>query len=574
MLSALTYSQVQSKKEDAVKAAETLYLKEASKKSKKKNKKKNLSKDDKVKDEPSSNKENKNKEDTQSNESGAKGKTKKKKKSNDSLEDGKSEDTISKKAGSQSKLSQLSSAIKGQQRLGVMTADRLINSPGATKHLMGSDSEDASSPVLKTSSKKKKNKNSSDNSSRTRLNSAKDKIVEAGAKLQRALSSSSNVVDDDYDEVDQNEDEGNTDSILTKGIKFSSQNAFMRFVGHNKKAKKRKVADELDGSDNNGFEDTSVKESNDSPEKTQESPTKKAKKDNLESISTESDSSAQSPSKKGKREKKNKTESSPSTDTPISPSSALNGSGIDLAKLRQVLENTDSVKTPEILKSKKSIGDVSKERLAGARFRYLNEQLYTQPAGQSFKQFTKDEELFHTYHTGYQQQAKQWPLDPLNIIIASCLKMPENHVIADMGCGEARLARSVPNKVHSFDLVSTSPGVTACEMSNTPLEAGSVDVVVFCLALMGTNVRDFVFEAGRILKMGGTLKIAELESRFQSTYSLDNFISDVCKFGFKNSWKDVKKGYFYFVDFKKVTEVKKKKKLPEINLKPCLYKKR
>jgi len=116
--------------------------------------------------------------------------------------------------------------------------------------------------------------------------------------------------------------------------------------------------------------------------------------------------------------------------------------------------------------------------------------------------------------------------------------------------------------------------VTACEMSNTPLDSGEVDVVVFCLSLMGTNVRDFLFEAGRILKMGGTLKIAELESRFQSTYSLDNFISDVCKFGFKNSWKDLKKGYFYFVDFKKVTEVKKKKKLPEINLKPCLYKKR
>ena len=35
-----------------------------------------------------------------------------------------------------------------------------------------------------------------------------------------------------------------------------------------------------------------------------------------------------------------------------------------------------------------------------------------------------------------------------------------------------------------------------------------------------------------------------------------------------------KKDFFYFIDFKKIGEVKKKKKLPEIALKACLYKKR
>ena len=37
-------------------------------------------------------------------------------------------------------------------------------------------------------------------------------------------------------------------------------------------------------------------------------------------------------------------------------------------------------------------------------------------------------------------------------------------MIADFGCGDAKLSSSVPNKVHSFDLVSVNDKVTACDM--------------------------------------------------------------------------------------------------------------
>jgi ribosomal RNA-processing protein 8 len=53
---------------------------------------------------------------------------------------------------------------------------------------------------------------------------------------------------------------------------------------------------------------------------------------------------------------------------------------------------------------------------------------------------------------GYQLQAKSWPLDPLDTIIAALLHLPPTHVVADMGCGQARLATSIPNTVHSFDI--------------------------------------------------------------------------------------------------------------------------
>ena len=69
------------------------------------------------------------------------------------------------------------------------------------------------------------------------------------------------------------------------------------------------------------------------------------------------------------------------------------------------------------------------------------------------------------------------------------------------------------------------------------------------------------------------MKIAEVESRFDS---VESFINNLSKFGFVNTWKDLSHNLFYFMDFKKERCISKKKraKLPEITLKPCLYKKR
>jgi ribosomal RNA-processing protein 8 len=64
-------------------------------------------------------------------------------------------------------------------------------------------------------------------------------------------------------------------------------------------------------------------------------------------------------------------------------------------------------------------------------------------------------------------------------------------VVADMGCGDAKLAQTLAptgTTVHSFDLVSVNPRVVACDIAHTPLQASCCDVVVFCLSLMGTNI--------------------------------------------------------------------------------------
>lgn len=79
---------------------------------------------------------------------------------------------------------------------------------------------------------------------------------------------------------------------------------------------------------------------------------------------------------------------------------------------------------------------------------------------------------------------------------------PKFYTIADFGCGDAKLAMTVEQNIHSFDLVAVNESVVACDMSSVPLEDGSVDVAVFCLSLMGTNLNDYILEANRVLKVG------------------------------------------------------------------------
>lgn len=125
------------------------------------------------------------------------------------------------------------------------------------------------------------------------------------------------------------------------------------------------------------------------------------------------------------------------------------------------------------------------------------------------------------------------------------------------------------HKVYSLDLVATKPDVTACDMAKTPLKSQSINVVVFCLSLMGTNLRDFLVEANRVLKSNGLLKVAEVKSRFDK---VDDFLQHVQSCGYKLLDKDVSGEFFYYFNFKKVGDAMKLGS--QYSLKPCLYKKR
>lgn len=148
--------------------------------------------------------------------------------------------------------------------------------------------------------------------------------------------------------------------------------------------------------------------------------------------------------------------------------------------------------------------------------------------------------------------------------------MSSSLVIADFGCGDAKLAQSLPNKVFSFDLIALNEFVTPCDMAQVPLKGDSVDVAVFCLSLMGTNLVDYLKEAWRVLKNKGKLMIAEVASRFEH---FSKFTQSVEQLGFRLLRKDWSNNMFHLFDFQKSGKPPVGKR-PSIILAPCKYKKR
>jgi ribosomal RNA-processing protein 8 len=289
--------------------------------------------------------------------------------------------------------------------------------------------------------------------------------------------------------------------------------------------------------------------------------------------------------------------------------------------------------------AKSSLAQSYQARLQGSRFRSLNEQLYTTHSQEAFEQFSSQPQLFQEYHAGFASQVENWPVQPVSVVATELKRLvlknggdndtnvttkeikslphrnqPQHLVVADFGCGSAQLAQELlqvkdnesgkcPFTVHSFDLVACSDLVTACDMSKTPLETGVVDVAVFCLSLMGTNLADFIREAHRVLKASGRVMIVEVRSRFETNddnksnekdrksqgkkagkkaskettttkpiSELKRFLSTLERLGFDCMHLDRSNKMFLVMDLRK--NGKTPDESLEFTAKPCIYKRR
>ncbi|KAH9241923.1 hypothetical protein K456DRAFT_1883646 [Colletotrichum gloeosporioides 23] len=140
--------------------------------------------------------------------------------------------------------------------------------------------------------------------------------------------------------------------------------------------------------------------------------------------------------------------------------------------------------------------------------------------------------MFSEYHEGFRRQVEVWPENPNPNGPQPLPRTDGTCIIADLGCGDARLASTLASEsqklrlqIKSYDLHSPAKFVTKADVANLPLEDGSVDIAIFCLALMGTNWIDFIEEAYRILHWKGELWIAEIKSRFGPVKSKNAVVS-------------------------------------------------
>ena len=136
---------------------------------------------------------------------------------------------------------------------------------------------------------------------------------------------------------------------------------------------------------------------------------------------------------------------------------------------------------------------------------------YSQTTGDRLK---ANPEEWYQYHTLYRAARESWQEIPYEKI-AEKLQNYTSLQIGDFGCGEAKLAELLPNhQVHSFDHIAINQNAIACDISNTPLADATLDVAIFSLSLMGLNYANYLQEAHRTLKGGGSLLIAETISRW------------------------------------------------------------
>jgi hypothetical protein len=111
-----------------------------------------------------------------------------------------------------------------------------------------------------------------------------------------------------------------------------------------------------------------------------------------------------------------------------------------------------------------------------------------------------DPSEWHHYHEEYSRVRESWDVVPVRELI-KWFNQREGLVIGDFGCGQAEFQAALDGRheVLSFDHVAINDGVLACDMANTGQDNDSLDAVMFCLSLMGSNRNDYLREANRCL---------------------------------------------------------------------------
>lgn len=181
----------------------------------------------------------------------------------------------------------------------------------------------------------------------------------------------------------------------------------------------------------------------------------------------------------------------------------------------------------------------------------MNARFNTAYSHTSHERLKENPEEWYLYHTLYREARKTWTEIPFEKIAKSLKKRPD-WVIGDFGCGEAKLAEILPNKVYSFDHVAINEKVTAGDMSRTPLEDSALDVAIFSLSLMGLNYADYLKEACRTLKFGGFLKIAEPANRWAE--KRQELLENITSAGFQLIGAVAESNQFIYIDAIKTAE--------------------
>ena len=215
---------------------------------------------------------------------------------------------------------------------------------------------------------------------------------------------------------------------------------------------------------------------------------------------------------------------------------------------------------PEI-NPKKTYNEIRQQRALSELSR-LHKEYKTKNSQNLNTYFKENPEKWEEYHKVSKQNEESFPKEeiPRNKMIKYLEDLPgkKKKIIADMGCGFAEINQHFKDKsrfeFHNFDHYSDNDMVVSRDIKNTGLDDYSVDIAILSLAMWGSNCKEYLEEAYRILDTGGTLLIAEAYKRWNKELDTQgNPINKLVKLLQENNFTIIEKteNKFMFIECRK-----------------------
>ena len=232
-------------------------------------------------------------------------------------------------------------------------------------------------------------------------------------------------------------------------------------------------------------------------------------------------------------------------------------------KAIQTKQTKKNMSKPEIKPKKKDI-EIKEERQQRAQSKLSQlHKTYKTMTSQNLNTFFKENpEKWKEYHKISQENEDSFPEEEIqrNRMIKYLENLPgkKKKVIADLGCGFAEINQHfIDNsrfEFHNFDHYSSGELVVSRDIKNTELDDYSTDIAILSLAMWGSNCKDYLKEAHRILDTNGILLIAEPYKRWNKELDEEgNAINKLVKLLKKNNFTivNIKEEKFMFIECRK-----------------------
>jgi len=193
---------------------------------------------------------------------------------------------------------------------------------------------------------------------------------------------------------------------------------------------------------------------------------------------------------------------------------------------KPVIKNMDlnkgSILKSSTTNSKKS--NKSKKERVKTEISILHQRYKTLTSNNLHNEFKNNEDLWVSYHKIAEENEKTFPENeiPRNKIIEELekIKTKRTKKVIDMGCGKAYISKHFENDIRfdfiNYDHISINDKIISCDISKLPLEDDSIEICILCLSMWGSNCKEYIKEAERILESNGKLYIIEPTKRWSN----------------------------------------------------------